>query len=144
MKILWVIIKKIIKISLILIILFFILFTTLWFFPINNQLSKGVNQKAIASLKLGMSKKEVLSILGEPLFKEKTTTKGIKKGFNINIFNYGESGFIAGTDMNVVFEDNHMTSVYIGFMGASFYYCSERNCRGIGEPFHYDWFIPKE
>jgi len=144
MRILWIIMKKIIKISIILIFLFVILFITLWFFPIGNQLSKGVNQKAIASLKLGMSKKEVLSILGDPLFKEKTTTKGIKKGFNIDLFKYGKSGFIAGTDMDLVFENNHLNLIYIGFMDASFYYCSEGNCPGIGEALHYNWFIPRE
>jgi hypothetical protein len=110
-----------------------------YFFPIGNELSIGINQKSIASLKIGMNQKEVLAILGKPLHIKKPH----KEEFSWEVFIYGRSGFLTGTDMNINFEDNKANLIYIGFMDASFYYCSKDICR-VGEPFYYNWFIPKE
>jgi len=133
------IIKYFFKIVAILLFIFFSLFVIFHFFPVGNELAKGINQKSIASLKMGMTQKEVLSILGKPI----NIKKDNRQTFYYEIFIYGRSGFLSGTDMNTVFRNNQLERIYIGFWGASFYYCDKDICRA-GEPFYYNWFIPKE
>ena len=129
-------IRNILKIFIILIIILVIVFTIFYFFPIGNKLANGVNQRNIAFLKIGMKKEEVIEILGMPLSQHETLSSH-------KVFVYGKSGFLTGTDMHILFKNKHMYLIYIGFWGASFYYCAENNCPKIGEPFHYNWFVPK-
>ena len=93
-------------------------------------MAKGVNQRKIASLRLGMTKNEVIQVLGIPLSQRD------------RVLVYGKSGFLTGADMKIIFKNNQLDLVYIGFWDASFYYCDKDFCRA-GEPFYYNWFIPK-
>ena len=133
-------IKKIIIWMVFIFVLLLTIFMFFVFFPVGDKLAQGVNQKNILSLKIGMSEHEVISILGEPISIPVRYTKGIK---TVQL-KYGESGILGfGADIDIILEDNKMNKVIIAFWDASFYYCSDDTCPGIGEPFWFNWYIPK-
>ena len=132
---------KIIIISIILLVMvLYIVWSLIFLFPIGNKLAEGVNQKNILALKIGMNEHNIIKILGSPLVKE---VELINNNKYITLI-YGISGLLgAGTEVEVILKDGKTNLIILEFLDASFYYCSEDICPGIGEPFWFNWYIPK-
>jgi len=119
-------------------ILIFIFISDGYFPGFKYEISKKITQKNIKALKLNMSEKEVIKILGDPII--------INRGSIYNsdyVFEYSKS-YIAGIYVQLSFENKKLIAWHIEDSNDNtIYACSKKICPYINQCI-YDKVIPIE
>jgi len=93
------------------------------YFPIQGKISNHINKEKILSLKINMSEKQVISILGKPLDIESSF---IDSG---HILNYATGGWFGmGVKIYIKILNDSLSYVYIKYFDLGIYlYSKEKN-----------------
>jgi len=111
---------------------------------LDREFAKGVTKEKILSLEMGMTKKEVIKILGKPL----ESSSYVYEDKNIDIFLYAKSRFmISGVEVNLKISDNILSGIGLELDDIYFYKCYEgysNSCPKIISPFLWKYLIPND
>lgn len=113
-------------VSTILIVSLWYLITALLFiYPIGSKVADGISKHSLMTLRLGMDEKEVVSLIGQPFYKEGSD------------WIYGTPGFLgAGWEITIVIIDNSLKGVFVDLSDLGVYRCDTNNCPMITKD---DW-----
>jgi len=100
--------------TLFLITFIFVIVSSNGFFSL-GRLAKGINKTSVSSIQLGMTKCDIIKILGIP-FSESTYPK-----YNLDGFSYSRNGLLWGVDIYLSFENGKLTRVFMEEGDVPFY-----------------------
>jgi len=118
-----VLIKKIIIYFMKVILTLFTLFLITFIFVVVSdngffslgRLAKGINKTSVSSIQLGMTKCDIIKILGIPF------SESIYPAYNMDGFSYSKNGMLWGVDIYLSFENGKLIRVFMEEGDVPFY-----------------------
>jgi len=108
---------------------------------LDRNIADNVTKEKILKLELGMTKEQVLKILGEPLKRIHYSKEQIGK--DSDIYLYAISKFIGeGLEVNISISNGLLEGIGLEFYDDFFYKCYEDSCPKMISPLLWKYLIP--